>query len=77
VSAQPLLNPPGGADVGDPPARGEEVDAVPPHIIYASLKAAEEPEPNTLAGVDSQGFPYRSNYTCESSPVRKYLQALV
>jgi len=44
VSTQPLLNPPRGAGVGDPPPRHEEVDAVPPHIIYASLKAAEEAE---------------------------------
>ena len=44
VPTQPLLNPPRGADVGDPPTRHEEVDPVPPHIIYASLKAAEEAE---------------------------------
>jgi hypothetical protein len=42
VPPQPLLNPPRGAGVGYPPARREEVDAVPPHIIYASLKAAED-----------------------------------
>jgi hypothetical protein len=37
VSTQPLLHPPGGAGVGYPPARREEVDterlASPPHII--------------------------------------------
>jgi len=43
VSAQSVFYPPGGAGVGYPPARREEVDAVhatsPAHIIYASLKA--------------------------------------
>lgn len=45
MPTQPLLNPPGGASVGYPPARREEIDAVLPHIIYASLKASEEPVP--------------------------------
>jgi len=45
VPPQPLLHPPRGAGLGYPPARREEVDPVPPHIIYASLKASEEPVP--------------------------------
>jgi hypothetical protein len=49
VLAQSVFYPPGGAGVGDLPTRREEVDAKhatsPPHIIYASLKASEEPVP--------------------------------
>jgi len=65
VSAQSVFYPPGGAGVGYPPARREEVDAVLPHITYSALKASEEPafkrfmlkEHGTLHVVDLPGPP--------------------